>query len=113
MGTYLEKYEYDKINNIQTVQHLGSDPKNPGWTRTFNYILQNGVASNRLENIVTGSVTESFKYDGSAGKHGCMTQMAHLKLMDYNYSDLLQCTSQQIRTDEEFPEGNSIMFVSA
>ena len=33
MGTYLERYVYDAVGNFLQMQHRGSDPAHPGWTR--------------------------------------------------------------------------------
>ena len=37
MGTYVERYSYDEADNILSLQHRGSDPSHPGWTRTYAY----------------------------------------------------------------------------
>jgi hypothetical protein len=33
MGTYIERYVYDAVGNFLQMQHRGSDPAHPGWTR--------------------------------------------------------------------------------
>ncbi len=35
MGRYLERYVYDDAGNFLDMQHVGSDPAHPGWTRTL------------------------------------------------------------------------------
>ena len=35
MGTYIERYVYDAVGNFLQMQHRGSDPAHPGWTRTL------------------------------------------------------------------------------
>lgn len=37
MGIYTERYLYDAVGNIDAMQHLGSDPANPRWTRNYRY----------------------------------------------------------------------------
>ena len=37
MGRYLERYVYDAVGNFLAMQHRGSDPAHPGWTRTYAY----------------------------------------------------------------------------
>ena len=35
MGRYLERYVYDAVGNFLEMQHVGSDPAHPGWTRAY------------------------------------------------------------------------------
>ena len=37
MGTYIERYVYDAVGNFLQMQHRGSDPAHPGWTRAYDY----------------------------------------------------------------------------
>ena len=37
MGTYIERYVYDAVGNFLKMQHRGSDPAHPGWTRSYAY----------------------------------------------------------------------------
>ena len=37
MGTYIERYVYDAVGNFLQMQHRGSDPAHPGWTRRYDY----------------------------------------------------------------------------
>ncbi|KAH0592754.1 hypothetical protein MHUMG1_09578 [Metarhizium humberi] len=105
MGTYLERYAYDLVSNIKSVRHSGSDPRHPGWTRTFNYDfqsqLQNGVVNNnQLSSTAVGSTTENYAYD----VHGCMTSMPHLSGIGWNYKDQLHFTSRQVVNNGGVPE---------
>ena len=34
---YTERYVYDAVGNFLQMQHRGSDPAHPGWTRTYAY----------------------------------------------------------------------------
>ena len=38
MGTYIERYVYDAVGNFLQMQHRGSDPAHPGWTRAYDYL---------------------------------------------------------------------------
>jgi RHS repeat-associated protein len=100
MGTYLERYFYDAVGNILTLQHRGTDPSNPGWTRSYGYgepsQLEAGKTSNRLSGTAVGTTSETYRYDGPAGLHGNMTAMPHLPLMQWDFHDQLQATAQQV-----------------
>ena len=37
MGRYLERYVYDVAGNFVAMKHVGTDPANPGWKRTYVY----------------------------------------------------------------------------
>ena len=34
---YIERYVYDAVGNFLQMQHRGSDPAHPGWTRAYDY----------------------------------------------------------------------------
>jgi RHS repeat-associated protein len=108
MGTYVERYFYDSEENITALKHLGSDPVNPGWTRTYNYAeisqLEPGVFSNRLTSTTIGAVTENYGYDLDAGLHGNMTSMPHLSVMSWDSKDQLHISSKQNVTNGGTPE---------
>ena len=36
-GHIPERYVYDAVGNFLEMQHHGSDPANPGWTRSYTY----------------------------------------------------------------------------
>jgi len=99
MGAYLETYQYDPVGNILSVQHQGSNPTAPGWTRTYSYNepsqLQSNQVSNRLSATTVGSAVSHYSYAGNAGPHGNMTAMSHLSVMQWDYKDRLQATAQQ------------------
>ena len=82
MGTYIERYVYDAVGNILAMQHRGSNPAHPGWTRTYAYNeasqLEVGKVNNRLSSATVGATMEPYRYDGAAGLHGNMTRMPHL-----------------------------------
>lgn len=100
MGTYAERYVYDSVGNILSMQHRGSDPSQPGWTRTYAYNeasqLEPGKVNNRLSSTTIGATNETYQYDGAAGLHGNITAMPHLPLMLWDYRDQLRATARQV-----------------
>lgn len=96
LGRYREHYTYDAVGNIVQFNHLGEDPANPGWTRTYVYgepsALEPAKSSNRLSSTqVGGGPVERHAYDS----HGNMTTIPHLSLMNWDYRDQIQATAQQ------------------
>ena len=65
MGTYTERYVYDAVGNFLKMQHRGSDPAHPGWTRSYAYnetsLIEDGTGgtllktSNRLSSTTVGN----------------------------------------------------------
>lgn len=94
MGRYLERYVYDAVGNFLEMQHRGTDPAHPGWTRTYAYnetsLLEPGKVSNRLSRTQVGNgttaVPETYTYDA----HGNMLRMPHLPEMAWDFEDQLQ-----------------------
>ncbi|NEN88687.1 MAG: toxin [Okeania sp. SIO3H1] len=81
MGRYVERYVYDAVGNILSMQHRGSDPAHTGWTRTYAYnensLLEPTKQGNRLSNTIIAGTTpqvEPYLHDA----HGNMMQMPHL-----------------------------------
>jgi RHS repeat-associated protein len=117
MGTYLERYIYDSVGNFLEMQHCGSDPANPGWTRTYAYNeasqLEPGKKSNRLSGTTVGATTETYSENGDGyDAHGNMLHMPHLPLMKWDYRDELKATSRQIMNDGETPETTRYVYDS-
>ena len=97
MGTYVERYLYDAVGNFLSMQHRGSDPAHPRWTRAYTYneasLIEPAKKSNRLSSTTVGNgAPEVYPYDA----HGNMTRMQHLPLMQWDYLDQLQATAQQV-----------------
>jgi RHS repeat-associated protein len=95
MGRYRERYEYDPAGNLLALRHRGSDPDHPGWTREYDYqeasLLEPGQASNRLSQTRIGSAVEPYAHD----RHGNLTAMPHLSMLQWSYLDQLQATAAQ------------------
>jgi len=104
MGLCLERYVYDAVGNFLSMRHIGSDPTNPGWTRTYAYnqasLLEPAKQSNRLSSTSIGNgtaITEQYSFDA----HGNMLQMLQLQLMQWDYRDHLQMTQRQKVSDDD------------
>jgi RHS repeat-associated protein len=90
MGIYTERYVYDAVGNFLAMQHRGTDPAHPGWTRTYDYLepslIKDGSGgaplktSNRLSrttlnpNGANPPQVEPYQHDA----HGNMVHMPHL-----------------------------------
>jgi RHS repeat-associated protein len=102
MGSYIERYVYDAVGNFLQMQHRGSDPAHPGWTRRYAYgeasLIEGGKQSSRLSNTQVGngfaSAPEPYPHDA----HGNMLRMPHLggglagPNMHWDYKDQLRQT---------------------
>src|SRR5207245_3243381 len=93
MGRYLERYFYDSVGNLLSMQHRGTGPANPGWTRDYVYdensLLEPAHTSNRLTKTVVGAVQELY---GNYDPHGNMGRMPQLQAVEWNHSDELAMT---------------------
>jgi RHS repeat-associated protein len=100
MGTYLERYRYDAADNITKMEHRGSDPSSPGWTRHYTYdeasLLEPAKKSNRLTSTTIGATTEIYSTTGNGyDAAGNMLRMPQLQVMRWDYKDQLQMTRRQ------------------
>ncbi len=100
MGRYLERYVYDVVGNFLKMQHRGSDPAHPGWTRAHTYNetsqLEPGKQSNRLTSTAIDGMTENYSTLGDGyDAHGNMLRMPHLQIMQWDLKDQLQMTQRQ------------------
>ena len=105
MGTYIERYVYDAVGNFLEMQHRGSDPAHPGWSRGYTYsetsLLEDGTggttlkSSNRLSSTVVAANNppqERYVYDA----HGNIVRLPHFAgvhpapNMAWDYRDRLQ-----------------------
>jgi RHS repeat-associated protein len=106
MGRYLERYGYDAVGNFLSMQHRGSDPAQPGWTRTYAYNetsqLEPGKQGNRLTSTTIGATTETYSTGGDGyDARGNMLRMPHLRVMQWDFKDQLQMTQRQEVNNED------------
>lgn len=91
---YTQKYRYDSVGNIEQMRH---EANGGGWTRDYEYQAIN----NRLNNTKIGG--DIFIY-AHHPRHGFMTRMPHLQVMEWNFQDELQAVSRQSVTNGGTPE---------
>jgi Insecticide toxin TcdB middle/C-terminal region len=107
MGTYTERYVYDAVGNFISMQHIGSDPANQGWTRRYDYnetsLIEPGKQGNRLTRTTIGArPPETYSTaGGSYDPHGNMLHVPQLQQMQWDYKDQLQVTRRQKVNDED------------
>lgn len=96
---YTETYAYDKAGNILTMSNTPNTAGYTGWTRTYTYAEQSCITawktSNRLTRTEVGKVTEEYKYEGDAGRQGCMTFIPGYSHLSWNDDDRLHSFSTQ------------------
>ncbi|WP_375758782.1 SpvB/TcaC N-terminal domain-containing protein [Corallococcus exercitus] len=103
MGRYLERYVYDAAGNLSRMQHRGTSPSAPGWSRSYTYSepsqLEAGKYSNRLTSTTVGDgtpITETYSAAGDGyDAHGNMLKLPQLQLMQWSEGDRLQMTQRQ------------------
>ena len=113
MGRYLQEYVYDAVGNILEMNHTGTDPRQPGWRRCYQYALY----SNRLLSTgyqsdpqvvcsVENHYADASVYPDHYGydSHGNMDRMPHLTLMQWDCDDQLQASSTQAVNNGGTPE---------
>ncbi|MGC2744307.1 MAG: RHS repeat-associated core domain-containing protein, partial [Candidatus Angelobacter sp.] len=98
VGTYIETYQYDAVGNFLKSIHQGSNPANPGWTRSYTYneisLIEGGKQSNRLTSTaISGNqpLNEPYTYD----LHGNIISMPQLQAMQWNFIGALLMTRRQ------------------
>lgn len=101
LGRYLERYLYDAAGNLREMAHRGTDPSNPGWTRTYVYDeisqLEPLRRSNRLTSTTAGAnPTETYSTGGDGyDAHGNMLRLPQLQAMQWDYKDQLRMSRRQ------------------
>ena len=99
----LETYSYDAVGNFQSMAHVAGSGGSGNWTRRYAYcdasLIEPSETSNRLSRTLlptAGAVAvEPYVYDA----HGDMVRMPHLSRMQWDFSDRLVATSQQVVND--------------
>lgn len=96
---YTETYVYDKAGNMLTMSNTPDTAGYTGWTRTYTYSEQSCITawetSNRLTRTEVGKVTEGYKYEGDAGRQGCMMYIPGYSHLSWNDDDRLHSFSTQ------------------
>lgn len=100
MGRYLERYVYDAVGNVVSMEHRSSDPAYADWTRSYSYDevsqLEPAARSNRLTSTTVAGTTEKYSEGGNGyDAHGSMLRMPHLQVMQWDFKDQLQMTQRQ------------------
>jgi RHS repeat-associated protein len=97
LENYTEQYGYDLVGNFQTMAHSG-----PGvnWTRSYTYNAATPTNNQLLSTSLGSSVVENYGYD----LNGNMSGMSHLVAMQWDFSDRLLMTQQQVVTDGSAPQ---------
>lgn len=88
---YTQHYTYDKLGNIQKLQHIGDN----NFTRNFNY----SSPSNKLNSINVGMNTYSYQYDNS----GNQTQENSNRFFEWDFANNMRCFYNQAGTAEPYP----------
>jgi RHS repeat-associated protein len=100
LGIYFETFDYDEVGNLRVLAHRGTDPVDPGWTRTYEYReasqLEPAKTSNRLTTIGDGTHT----FDGNGNTLG----MGGLPVMTWDHRDRLKSTVRQVAGGGRTPE---------
>jgi RHS repeat-associated protein len=89
---YAQTYEYDKLGNIQSLQHVATGGN---FTRAFNY--GSPFLNNKLVSIEIGSNTYNFSHDVNGNITSEGDTARHLQ---YDYADRLRCFFVQTGTAE-------------
>ncbi|KFG87258.1 hypothetical protein MANI_012926 [Metarhizium anisopliae] len=96
---YTETHAYGKAGNMLTMSNTPNSAGYAGWTRTYTYAEQSCITawetSNRLTRTEVGKVTEEYKYEGDAGRQGCMTYISGYSHLSWNDDDRLHSFSTQ------------------
>jgi RHS repeat-associated protein len=100
MGTYLERYVYEPAGNLLSMQHLGTAPSHPGWTRTYTYDepsqLQPGRKSNRLTSSTVGGLADTYSKGGDGyDQLGNLLRMPQLQRMAWDFKNQLRMVQRQ------------------
>jgi RHS repeat-associated protein len=106
VGRYLQRYTYDAVGNFTEMAHRGTDPANPGWTRSYSYNedsqLEPTPKSNRLTSTTIGAATETYSSGGNGyDAHGNMLRMPQLANMQWDFKNQLQRTQRQAVNAED------------
>lgn len=85
---YTQHYKYDKLGNIQSLQHIGDNL----FTRNFEY----SATDNRLNSITVGLNSCDYLYDSS----GNQIQENSSRFFEWSFGNQLRCFYNQAGTSE-------------
>jgi RHS repeat-associated protein len=105
---YTQKYVYDNVGNILSLQHIAGSGS---YTRTYDYVSDcnrlNGTTEDTAEVPPDYSYPYSYSYDGDA--RGNMTTMPHLSNLSWNeQNELGQITRGDNTTNYQYGGGQRI-----
>ncbi len=109
VGTYVERYVYDRVGNLLELHHHSNTPSQPSWTRGFHYeeasLLQPGQTSNRLSRSTLGQEQEIYSQGGDGyDPHGNMLRLPHLETLEWDHRNQLRGSRRQSLGPED-PQG--------
>jgi RHS repeat-associated protein len=106
MGRYVQRYVYDAVGNILSMEHRGHRPDRPGWTRGYRYLEPSLLEPDKVSNRLSGTATVEdepfprFGYDA----HGNITATPELPLVRWDFKDQLSASSRQVVHDPDARE---------
>ena len=107
MATYVERYAYDLLGNIERMNHRGTDPGHAGWTRVFDYdeasLLEPDVSGNRLSRTSIGGASEKYSDGDGYDANGNPLRMPQLHRMQWDYRDQLRMSQRQAVNGDDAP----------
>jgi RHS repeat-associated protein len=98
LRNYTERYDYDGTGNLTRWVHGAT---NGNWTRLYDYAEPSQIERTRMSNRLSqtsfqgngqAAIIEPYSYDA----HGCISQMPHLPLMQWDFKSRLSATSRQV-----------------
>ena len=98
VGTYIEQYQYDSANNLESVIHKVSSGN---WTRRYLCDEPSRITATEKGNRLSSSSLPGDPIGGPYGAtydydaHGNMTRMPHLRFMTWDTDDRLHSTVRQ------------------
>ena len=105
---YVEEYAYDGVGNILGMRHVGGAVER--WTRRYQYADDsNRLLATSLPGDGANEFSALYTYDA----HGNMTTMPHLPLMQWDFKDQLQASSQQVVSNGGAPETTYYVYDAA
>jgi len=93
---YTQSYKYDEVGNIMQMRHIANGGS---WTRNYEY----SDNDNRLIKTIVGVNNNDFDYSHHP-RHGFITGMPHLEIMEWNCKEELKAVVKQRKEDGGTPE---------